>query len=316
MRSPTAIAVHGGAGRVPSADADPAWCAAAERGLRAALAAGAALLDAGGSALGAVVAAVAELERCEVFNAGRGCVLDAEGGVSLDAAVMDGSDRRAGGVIGVARVAQPVEAAEAVLRDGRHVLMAGEGAERFAASCGLAMVDPSHHVTEKRRAQLERARRKRPPGGGTVGAVALDADGHLAAATSTGGMAAKRPGRVADSALIGCGTWADDSTCAVSATGHGEFFIRTVFAREIDARMRWAGRDLDTACAEALAAVSALGGSGGCIALDARGRAAFPFDTPHMPCGLRVAGGPVQVSLHGHRAESDSSPRTERFGGS
>jgi len=305
MPIPTALAVHGGAGRVPAAEADPAWCAEAERGLRGALAAGAAILDAGGAALAAVVAAVVELERCEVFNAGRGCVLDADGGVSLDAAVMDGCDRRAGGVIGVARVAQPVQAAEAVLRDGRHVLMAGEGAERFAASCGLAMVDPAHHVTERRRAQLARAGRRSEPGGGTVGAVALDADGHLAAATSTGGTLGKRPGRVADSALPGCGTWADDATCAVSATGQGEFFIRTAFARDVDARMRWGGRDLDAACAEALAAVSALGGSGGCIAVDVRGRAAFPFDTPHMPCGLRLGGAPPQVSLHGRHSGGD-----------
>jgi isoaspartyl peptidase/L-asparaginase-like protein (Ntn-hydrolase superfamily) len=297
-RSPR-VAVHGGAGRVPTAESDPAWCALAEAGLSAALAAAGDLLCSGGSALDAVVVAVAALERCEAFNAGRGCALDVDGNVGLDASVMDGADRRAGGVIGVARIAQPVEAAAQVLREGRHVLLAGEGAERFAAECGFALVDPEAHVIEARRAQLARARHSPSPSGGTVGAVACDAHGHLAAATSTGGMLARRAGRVADSALPGCGTWADDSTCAVSATGHGEYFIRTAFARDVDARMRFGGHNLETACAEALAAVSALGGSGGCIALDAKGHAAFPFDTPDMPCGIRVGDGPAQIALHG-----------------
>jgi len=293
------IAVHGGAGKVPSAEADPEWCAMAENGLREALVVGGDGLSSGGSALDAVTAAVAVLERCEAFNAGRGCVLDAEGHVGLDASVMDGRDRRAGGVIGVARIAQPVEAALEVLREGSHVLLAGIGAERHAEECGLAMVEPEHHVLEKRRAQLARALKKRPPGGGTVGAVACDAGGHLAAATSTGGMVARRPGRVADSALPGCGVWADDLTCAVSATGHGEFFIRAAFCHDVDARIRFGGRNLETACAEALAVVGALGGSGGCIALDANGRAAFPFDTPDMPCGIRIGDSPPQVELHG-----------------
>jgi L-asparaginase/beta-aspartyl-peptidase (threonine type) len=204
-------------------------------------------------------------------------------------------------VIGVARIAHPVNAAREVLLEGRHVLLAGEGAERFAEEKGLATVDPEHHVLEKRRVQLARALAKRPPGGGTVGAVACDAEGHLAAATSTGGMVARRPGRVADSAIPGCGVWADDATCAVSATGHGEFFIRTAFCHDVDARIRFGGRDLETACAEALAAVGALGGSGGCIALDAKGRAAFPFDTSDMPCGIRIGDGPPQIALHGHR---------------
>jgi L-asparaginase / beta-aspartyl-peptidase len=278
---------------------DAAYAERAERGLREALIAGGDLLGAGASALDAVVAAVRELEACPVFNAGRGAVLDAEGGIALDAAVMEGAERRAGGVIGVTRVAHPVEAARAVLREGRHVLLAGEGAERFAREQGLACVEPDHHVTEAARAQLARARSAPPVGGGTVGAVALDAAGHLAAATSTGGMLARHPGRVADSALPGAGTWADDATCAVSATGHGEFFIRTAFARAVDARMRWAACDLDAACAEALADVAALGGSGGCIALDVSGHFALCFDTPDMPRGTRVGSGAPEIAIRG-----------------
>jgi beta-aspartyl-peptidase (threonine type) len=291
----TAILVHGGAGIITPDRED-----ALRAGVRAAATAGDAILVAGGSALDAVVAAVRELERCEEFNAGRGCVLDRDGGVALDAAVMEGSARRAGGVIGVARIAQPVEAALAVLRDGRHVLLAGEGAERFARAAGLAIVDPAYHVTDERRAQLARvladpARAR----GGTVGAVARDAYGHLAAATSTGGLVARAPGRVADSALPGSGTWADDATCAVSATGLGEFFIRAGFARDVDARMRYAGRDLAAACREALAEVAALGGHGGCIAVAAHGDAVLHFDTPDMPRGVRVGAAPPQIALRG-----------------
>ncbi len=297
--------MHGGAGRAP---ADPAYAQRAALGLRAALAAGGDLLDAGGSALDAAVAAVRELERCEVFNAGRGCALDRDGGVGLDAVVMEGGTRCAGGVVGVARIAHPIDAALAVLRDGRHVLLAGEGAERFARAAGLAMVDPADHVTDDRRAQLVRALADRAHAGGTVGAVARDAQGHLAAATSTGGMVGRYPGRIADSGLPGSGTWADDVTCAVSATGHGEFFIRAGFARDVDARMRYAGRDLAAACGEALAAVAALGGSGGAIAVGARGGPALHFDTPDMPRGVRIGADAPQIAIYGRGDPDGSAP--------
>jgi L-asparaginase / beta-aspartyl-peptidase len=289
--------VHGGAGRVPDG---AAHAERASAGLRAALAAGGDLLLAGGSALDAVVAAVRELERCEVFDAGRGAALDADGGVSLDAAVMEGEARRAGGVVGVARIEHPVDAALAVLRDGRHVLLAGAGAERFARERGLAMVEPEFHVTEERRAQLARVLAQRTSaGGGTVGAVARDARGHIAAATSTGGLVGRIPGRIADSGLPGSGTWADDATCAVSATGLGDYFIRAGFARDVDARIRYAGRDLATGCAEALAAVAALGGHGGCIALAAYGDPVLHFDTPDMPRGVRIGADHPQIAVRG-----------------
>jgi beta-aspartyl-peptidase (threonine type) len=286
--------VHGGAGR-----ADPATAARSAEALRAALAAGGDLLDAGGSALAAVVAAVRELERCDVFNAGRGCVLDRDGSVALDAAVMEGAVRRAGGVVGVSRILHPIEAALAVLNDGRHVLLAGEGAERFAREMGVTMVEPGFHATDERRAQLARVLAERAPSGGTVGAVARDARGHLAAATSTGGMVARLPGRISDSALPGSGTWAEDATCAVSATGYGEFFIRAGFARDVAARIRYAGRDLDAACAGALAEVAALGGHGGCIAVGPHGAPALHFDTPDMPRGVRIGREPAQIALRG-----------------
>ncbi|HKA14833.1 MAG TPA: isoaspartyl peptidase/L-asparaginase [Myxococcota bacterium] len=289
--------MHGGAGRVP---AEPAHAQREAEGLRAALAAGGDLLAAGGSALDAVVAAVRELERRDVFNAGRGGALDRDGAVALDALVMEGGSRRAGGVVGVARIAHPIDAALAVLRDGRHVLLAGEGAERFARERGLAMVDPDYHITAERRAQLARALGERAgSAGGTVGAVARDAAGHLAAATSTGGLVARLPGRVSDSALPGSGTWADDATCAVSATGLGDFFIRAGFARDVDARMRYASRDLADACAAALAEVAALGGNGGCTALAARGDAVFHFDTDDMPRGVRLGAGAPRVAIYG-----------------
>lgn len=276
-----ALAVHGGAGEVQAG-------APGERGMRRALTRcleeGRALLAAGGSALDAVEAAVRRLEDHPLFNAGRGAVLTAEGGAELDASIMDGATREAGAVANVRQLAHPVSAARAVMEQSRHVLLVAEGAERFARVRGLGFVDPASLVTEERRHQLERLRSRGATaldhdGGGTVGAVALDAAGHLAAATSTGGMVGKLPGRVSDSALPGAGTWADDATCAVSATGHGEAFIRVSLAHEIDAGMRLDGLDLGTACERALARVTALGSRGGLVALDAAGRLSAPFTT-------------------------------------
>jgi isoaspartyl peptidase/L-asparaginase-like protein (Ntn-hydrolase superfamily) len=272
--------VHGGSG--PAGDPG----GEIRRGLAAALEAGWRALAAGGSALDAVVAAVEVLEDREEFNAGRGSALTRAGGVEMDAAVMEGAQRRAGAVAGLRRVVHPVRAARAVMERSPHVLLAGPAADEFAGACGLALAEPDHFVTARRRAQLEAL--ARPPGpeaGGTVGAVARDADGHLAAATSTGGVAGKLPGRVSDSALPGAGTWADDATCAVSATGHGEAFVRCAFAHEVDALLRHARLPLAEACERALARVSALGARGGCIALDARGGLALPFSSPAMPRG-------------------------------
>jgi isoaspartyl peptidase/L-asparaginase-like protein (Ntn-hydrolase superfamily) len=283
--------VHGGAGAAPAAEEERS----AHHELRAALAdalvSGHRALAGGGSALDAVVAAVRVLEDCPWLNAGRGSVLCATGELEMDAAVMDGASRRAGAVAGLRSVVNPVLAARAVMERSPHVLLAGDGAERFARGQGLACAAPESFVTELRRRQLARWRERssqaaQPAGGGTVGAVARDPQGHLAAATSTGGITGKLAGRVSDSALIGAGNFADDATCAVSATGTGDAFIRAGFAHRVDALIRHAGLSLAEACQRALAEVRGVGGCGGCIAIDSAGRVALPFDTEAMSRGV------------------------------
>jgi beta-aspartyl-peptidase (threonine type) len=219
--------------------------------------------------------------------------------VEMDAAVADGRGRRLGGVAAVSGIRHPVLAARAVMDDGRHVLLAGAGAEAFARQAGLTFEPEEWFVTDRRRRALARrpvADRTPPVGGSTVGAVARDAGGHLAAATSTGGRTGQLPGRVGDSPVPGAGTWADDATCAVSATGVGEAFLRASFAHEIDARLRLEGAELDAACREALAAVTAADGDGGCIAVSAEGSPVMPFTTALMHRGWAEVGGPLWVA--------------------
>lgn len=284
-----ALAVHGGAGALPRERLGPER----ERTMRAALAdslrAGGRVLAGDGSALDAVVAAVVVLEDHPAFNAGIGSVLNAAGDVEMDASLMDGRDARAGAVAGVRALANPIRAARALLEEGRHVLLIGAGAESWAASRGLERIAPGRLITAARRAQLDRAREGNrvsrdhdEEGRGTVGAVARDVRGHLAAATSTGGMTNKREGRVGDSGVIGAGTWADDATAAVSGTGHGEVYIRGAFAHSIHARCALAGSDLEAACAAALDRVAVLGGSGGVIAIGPSGPPVLAHDTPAM----------------------------------
>ena len=277
--------------------------------LLGAVSAGYAALEEGGSALDAVTLVVARLEDCPLFNAGQGAVLNAAGTCELDAAVMDGADLRAGAVAGVRDARNPVRLARAVMEHSAHVFLVGPGAEEFARQQEkLELVENVHFVTEHRRREWEEARaaleRGKPLDGlervpaaplplGTVGAVALDRHRHLAAATSTGGMTLKRFGRVGDSALIGAGTYAEDATCAVSATGHGEFFIRAVAAHDVAARMRYGGRPLAQAAAEIIAAVGALGGAGGLIAVDREGNVALPFNSAGMYRAWRRLGDPA-----------------------
>jgi isoaspartyl peptidase/L-asparaginase-like protein (Ntn-hydrolase superfamily) len=217
----------------------------------------------------------------------------------MDAAVADGASRLFGSVAAVTGIRHPVLAARAVMDDGRHVLLAGAGGEAFARELGLAF-EPGHwFVTDRRRRDL--ARRvanggSAQSGGSTVGAVARDADGHLAAATSTGGRTGQLPGRVGDSPVPGAGTWADDATCAVSATGIGEAFLRAAFGHEVDARLRLEGSDLEAACRAALEAVGAAGGDGGCIAVTADGPPVLPFTTALMHRGWAEVGGPLCVA--------------------
>jgi len=286
------LAIHGGAGTLSRADLDADKERAIRAALDAALDAGNAVLAANGSALDAVTAAVVVLEDSPYFNAGRGAVFNADGINELDASVMDGTTRAAGAVAGLRRIKNPIQLARAVMERSPHVMLIGEGAERFARSVGIDLVDPKYFYTEQRWRQLEAARAKeaagaalRPQAGvyfGTVGAVALDRQGRLAAATSTGGMTNKRWGRVGDSPIIGAGTYADDR-CAVSATGWGEFFIRLSVAHDICARVRYGGATLADAADEVVRnAVPKLGGDGGVIALDRDGRIALPFNTSGM----------------------------------
>jgi beta-aspartyl-peptidase (threonine type) len=277
-----AIVVHGGAGATPRDDT------ASQRACQQAVALGWEILAGGGSALDAVVRAVVHLEDEPSLNAGRGACLDESGAVELDASVMDGTGRRAGAVALVRRLANPVLAARAVMDEGRHVFMAGAAAEAFAASRGLALVDPATLVTPERRAAWQRRAADTQSGdaAGTVGAVALDAAGHVAAATSTGGIAGKRPGRIGDSPILGAGTLADDRAGAVSATGDGEAIIRATVASTIVTLLR-DGVDPDRSAAEALRELRLVGGSGGVIVVDRFGRVATAHSTPHMTTASR-----------------------------
>ncbi|SDN65703.1 beta-aspartyl-peptidase (threonine type) [Polaromonas sp. JS666] len=316
------IAIHGGAGTMSRSHISAEQNAAYHAALQAILRPAQQLLAGGGSALDAVSLAVELLEDCPLFNAGHGAVFTHDETHELDAAVMDGATLRAGAVACVNRVRRPVRAARAVMERSAHVLLVGAGAEAFAQECGLEMVSPDYFSTEARREQLRRALatdaavldhdgaalafRSGPAGAapldegrklGTVGAVALDAQGNLAAATSTGGMTNKRAGRVGDSPLIGAGTYADNRTAAISCTGTGEMFIRTAAAYDICARMAYAGMPLDAAAREVVMKVlPALGGRGGLIAVDAQGHLSLPFNTEGMYRGwARVGEAPVSA---------------------
>lgn len=300
---PFAIAIHGGSGTITRATLTPEREAAHRAVLTEALEAGRSVLAAGGPSLDAVVAAVKVMEDSPLFNAGRGAVFTNEGANEMDASIMDGKGRRAGAVAGVTVVKNPIEAARAVMDKSRHVLLAGPGADRFAKAQGLAIVDPAWFRTEERWQQLQRAKeRDRVPVDhdapkqsgtfadhekfGTVGAVALDQAGNLAAATSTGGLTNKRFGRVGDSPIVGAGTWAENESVAVSATGTGEMFIRTVAAFDIAALVKYKGLTAQKAADEALEKVRAIGGRGGVIVLDRSGNAVFSFTTEGMYRGF------------------------------
>ncbi len=283
------LAIHGGAGVIDKKELTAEMEASYRAGLTAALEAGATILRNGGTSLDAVEAAVRVLEDDPHFNAGRGAVFTAEGRNELDAAIMDGATRKAGAVAGVTRTKNPVSLARAVMEKSPHVMLSGPGADAFSKEHGLEQVDPSWFRTEERWQQLERWRRDdhsalpdRSHVWGTVGAVAFDRDGHVAAATSTGGLTGKRWGRIGDSPIIGAGTYAADGICAVSATGTGEFFIRAAVARQLCDRIAWRHESVQSAAAATIADVGSLGGDGGLIAMDGRGRVAFAMNVPGM----------------------------------
>lgn len=300
------LAIHGGAGTLPRADMSSERESTYRSGLAAALDAGFAVLRAGGASLDAVTRAVVVLEDNPLFNAGRGSVFTLDGHNELDASIMDGSTLKAGAVCGVTHIRNPIELARTVMEHSEYVMLSGAGAEEFALSRGVALVPRSYFHTPERWRQLERIR-----GGdvelsaltishvGTVGAVALDGDGRLAAATSTGGMTGKRYNRIGDSPIIGAGTYADDRSCAVSATGHGEVFIRAAVAHDICSRMRFGGRTLAEAAREVvLEELPALGGEGGIIGIDRQGEIAIEFNSEGMFRASRRDGETARIAVY------------------
>ncbi len=303
-----ALAVHGGAGLIRRESLTPQREAACRQGLSASIEAGVDVLQAGGTALDAAEAAVLVLEDDPHFNAGRGAVLAEGGRIELDAAVMTGHDRRAGAVGMASLPRNPVRLARAVLQATPHVLLVGEGADRLAREQGLDVADQAWFVVPERLAQYEKAAASGAftldHGSddkdvyGTVGAVACDARGHVAAATSTGGMVNKRRGRLGDSPIIGAGTFAWDATCAISGTGHGEPFVRLGVAARVSAYMELLGLSLADATERVIRDdLPGLGGQGGLIAVDAAGRVALPFNTAGMFRGWQRQGEPAVVAV-------------------
>lgn len=306
---PIAIAMHGGAGAPPNLPAERR--AEYEAKLEEALRTGYAILEKGGSSLDAVEAAVRVLEDSPLYNAGRGAVLTNEGTAELDASIMEGKTRNAGAVASVKHVRNPISLARKVMEESPHVLLVGDGAEVFAKEQRQPLVDNEYFRTERRIEQWRRTheREQRQEGAsfdveerekmGTVGAVALDREGNLAAATSTGGRHYKKFGRVGDSPIIGAGTYADNETCAVSATGHGEYFIRGAIAYDIAAIMRYKGLTVKEAAESRIhEKLAGMGGTGGVIAIDAKGNIAMPFNTDGMYRGSIDTKGELKVAIY------------------
>jgi len=300
------IAIHGGAGTITPASMTPGKEAAYKEALQAALDAGFRILEHGGSALDAVTAAVVSLEDCPLFNAGRGSVFNHEGRHEMDAAIMRGDTLQAGAVAGVSGVKNPVQLSRRIMEASEHVLLSGEGAALFARKEGLVFENDDYFHDDFRYGQwqqalkedvvqLDHSERKF----GTVGAVALDSHGNLAAATSTGGMTNKRFGRIGDSPIIGAGTYANNATCAVSCTGHGELFIRTVVAHEVSSLMKYKGLALADAANEVVMdQLVKIGGEGGLVAVDTKGNISMPFNSEGMYRGCRKSSGENIVAIY------------------
>lgn len=311
------LVIHGGAGTITRSNMTPEKEKAYKEKLNEALQTGYNVLEKGGSSLDAVEAAVRVMEDSPLFNAGKGAVFTNEGKNELDAAIMDGKTLNAGAIASVTTIRNPISTARAVMEKSEHVMMIGPGAEKFAKEKGQEMVDPSYFHTETRYQQLQKIKDKEKTeldhnGGsgnnenifiegqkfGTVGAVALDAYGNLAAATSTGGMTNKRYGRVGDVPIIGAGTYADNNTCAVSATGHGEYFIRSVVAHDIAALMDYKGYSLKKAADEVvMKKLVERGGEGGVVAVDKNGNIAMPFNSAGMYRGY-IKKGKSEVAIY------------------
>lgn len=306
------LAIHGGAGTIDRSRMTPEIERDLRAGLQRALVAGQEILQSDGSSLDAVVASVRALEDDPLFNAGKGSVFTSAGAHEMDAAIMDGKTLRAGTVGGLQRVKNPITLARAVMEESRQVMIVGEGAEQFAQQIGLELVDKAYFYTEERWQALQRVQQAETNARlsgkpitisdqdrhGTVGAVALDRAGNLAAATSTGGNTNKRPGRIGDTPIIGAGTYANNRTCAISATGEGEYFIRLVAGHELSALMEHAGMPLEKAAAAVVARITDLGGTGGLIAVDKEGNISLPFNTAGMYRGYVDSTGQMVIKIY------------------
>lgn len=305
------LVVHGGAGVIEPSRTTPETDAAIRAALNRALDAGAKVLDSGGASLDAVEAAVRVLEDDPNFNAGRGSVFTWDGVHELDASIMDGRSRAAGAVAGVTATKNPIGLARSVMEESPHVLLSGDGADQYSIEQGFEQVPNSYFSTERRRQQLHEFKTTDVSAleveykYGTVGAVALDVNGHVAAATSTGGTTGKRWGRVGDSPIIGAGTYADDRACAVSATGAGEYFLRAAVAHEICARIRLGGESGQRAADGVMDEVKVLGGDGGVIVVTSKGEMVYSFNTVGMYRGKASKGG-RSVALYSEEAEASS----------
>jgi beta-aspartyl-peptidase (threonine type) len=322
---PFGIVIHGGAGVIERKTMTPEVEAAYRTALSQAREAGYAVLDHDGSSLDAVVAAIKILEDSPLFNAGKGAVMTVDGLCELDASIMDGKTQSAGAVAGLRQIKNPITLARAVMEKSDHVMLAGAGAEKFALEQKFELVPNEYFQTEFRRKQLEKAKQReagRPTSQlgtpsssrssldqldhfdrtahyGTVGCVALDKQGNLAAGTSTGGMTNKKFGRIGDAPIIGAGTYANNDTCAVSATGWGEYFIRVGVARDIAAQMEYKGSSVADAATASISKVGALGGDGGVICIDRNGNIAMPFNSLGMYRGYKLSTGAAEIEIFG-----------------
>lgn len=311
------LVIHGGAGTIRRSEISPEREKEYRADLEKALAVGYAILDKGGRSVDAVAAAIVVLEDSPLFNAGKGAVLTSAGTAELDASIMDGKTLGAGAVAGVKKIKNPILASRSIMEKSPHILLAGPGAEAFAKEQRLDIVSNKYFITERRREQLRKTKAEElkklavakggraaadfpiQDGFGTVGAVALDQHGDLAAGTSTGGRVNKAVGRVGDSPIIGAGNYANNRTCAVSGTGHGEFFMRTLAAHDVSALMEYRGMSISDASVVALRKIAALGGDGGIIAIDAKGNIALPFNTAGMYRGYKLSDGQSGVAIFG-----------------
>ncbi len=311
MNKKIAIALHGGAGTILRSSMTADLQKEYEQGLQQALDAGYAIIEKGGSALNAVETAVMVLEDFPLFNAGRGSVFNHEGKIEMDASIMSGSDLKAGAVCGVHTIKNPIRLARCVMERSEHVMLCGEGAEQFARQEGIVFEKEDYFHTALRYKQWQEALKENKiqmdhsdKKFGTVGAVALDASGNLAAATSTGGMTNKKFGRIGDSPVIGAGTYAHNSTCAVSCTGHGELFLRSVVAYDISCLMEYKGLSLQQACNRVVHdKLVRIGGEGGLVAIDSSGTICMPFNSEGMYRACRDNEGRTEVKIYKEETE-------------